>query len=342
DVARLVDNPEVRILGAREVATRLRRWFESTRQHAEKLLQHAEVEVTQAPGGLPAPGTGRLKLSLFERRRDETTPSRAERLRAYINARIKLVAVAGAIKTLRTLSDAMLPTIQDVANVTRCLDAVVDRIGSSSGNASDNCASHAPASTTDEAAHGLAARLSGELHVALSEQQNDLVRRLDEAVRQDWLDARGGLASLVDVEPPSIDELAAAVARHARAIVTDAIIHLDVAGKIVRLAGAPEYQDDIHSWLCGLQPPALDVGGARAFLLASGAATDGTPLQELVERETGGQCSMIAHPDAGLALVCCGEQLSLAGIVRWLAREPGIVEIATQLHTRIDVPWKSI
>ena len=249
----------------------------------------------------------------------------------YLFTKLGIVAVVGVQRMLRTAGDSVMRGLQGISTVTRCIEALADRL-----EVPDSSDQRAPEPTSD-----LNTRLNARVRNWLDERGDELVGRLDESVYETWLKQQGGLAALADIDPELAEALASQLTRQARATVVEAVGQLDLAAEITALATADdEGKALLRAWLEEAQPEVLEVGGARTYLLAAGPHTNPRSLQQLVEEESQGYCTVVPHTDASLGLICCGEQLSLANLASHLVHGQATAEISKRLHTRIDVDWK--
>jgi hypothetical protein len=296
-------------------------------------MQHNEAVLTQLRAAYLAQNSGRKKVVPLAVSSEDPSSPRDDLLLEYLLARLGKIAIASVDRTLRTIGESALQTLQDLASITRRLESLSQRF---------------PGLGVDgvpivESGLDVSTHLSALARKSLVGDRDQLVRRLDELVRQTWLDQRGGLSSLADCDPAMADELTVEVSRHGRATVAGALKQLDFACEIVSLAEVDEGgMERFRAWIEQARPRALEAGGARTFLLTVGSDADPGRLQELIEAETQSHCSVTAHPDAALALTCCGEQLSLANVAGRLIHGRRTAEIARRLHTRIDVDWKAM
>ena len=90
-------------------------------------------------------------------------------------------------------------------------------------------------------------------------------------------------------------------------------------------------------------PQFHDCGGARRFLLAAPANLSPLQLADQLAAKVQQRPTVIANAEDDVLLCCEMEQLSLRRMARAvLGGRYQNVEIASRLHTRIDVPWSPL
>lgn len=330
---RLADRDGVRVRGALWVATQLSGQIETLRGEANGLMQLKEALLAQHRSAYLSAGAPRKKIAFLDSSRENTESSRNDILTAYLLAHLDIIAIQGVQNMLRSIGGQVSAATQELTKSTRCLEALGDRLSASTANAAHRV----------DTGLDINARLNAVARSSLAGRRDELTSQLDVLMREAWLDRRGGLASLCDGDPAVEDELTKEVLRHARATVFDAMKQLDLTGEIVSLAEVDrDGMECLREWLEDICPPALESGGAKTFLLAVGPPSASARVQELIETEMRSHCSVAPNTDSPLAVVCLGEQLSLASVASRLIQGRCTAGIAQRLHTRIDVDWKTM
>lgn len=106
--------------------------------------------------------------------------------------------------------------------------------------------------------------------------------------------------------------------------------------------GASREQDlgDMQAWIDGSTPKLMDCGGAKRMLMVVGDPSEIAPIKQRIERASGDDVTAVACPGSDMLLCCEMERIPLDSIAASLIggrRE--YAELASRLHTRIDVDW---
>jgi hypothetical protein len=87
-------------------------------------------------------------------------------------------------------------------------------------------------------------------------------------------------------------------------------------------------------------PELLEAGGAKRLFLVTPKNVASTALANELSRVTGDNISVIFDSEADVVVCCEAEQLPLDRILtRFIRRRPDCVELASRLHTRVDIDW---
>jgi len=104
--------------------------------------------------------------------------------------------------------------------------------------------------------------------------------------------------------------------------------------------------ESVFSLAAGLQTAQarlMQCGGARRLLLVAPEDLAPEQLVAMVRREAGAAPTLLAIPSEGVLLNYEGQDLALRRVAAAVldGRQP-YVDLASRLHTRIDVPWATL
>ena len=174
-------------------------------------------------------------------------------------------------------------------------------------------------------------------------QSEAMVRRLDREMKDGFFSAKRRLSDLSFADAPLRHDLLAAMRLAARKVLLQCVRDADLAWLRESLSGDSARSLDALLEHCreSAMPRLLpSTGGALRWLLVVPEGLDGARLAEEVQRSWGDRPTVIPG-EWGETLLCCeAERLALARVCgRLLQSRPDCRELASRLHSRLDVNW---
>ena len=98
---------------------------------------------------------------------------------------------------------------------------------------------------------------------------------------------------------------------------------------------------ELHQCLEAAAPNLLATGGgSKRLLLVAPRDADTSCLQEVVERTSGDEATIVRDPHGALQLCYEAEDVGLEGLyARFIRSRPDSQDLASRLHTRVDISW---
>jgi len=104
--------------------------------------------------------------------------------------------------------------------------------------------------------------------------------------------------------------------------------------------GNQQNSSDTQTWIDESTPKLIDCGGAKRMLMVVPDQSDVEPMKRGIEQATGDGVTAIAYPGSSELLCCEMERIPLDNIAAFLINgRREYAELASRLHTRIDVEW---
>ncbi len=166
---------------------------------------------------------------------------------------------------------------------------------------------------------------------------------LDELLEAEFLSPRGGLFSVLSGNVDLRSRMPLVLREKARVFVLEALKEIDFVGPLLEDV-TPE--QDVHS-IDGLvktaQPKITGCGGFRRLLIIAQNRGHNDSLKTATERIAGAEPSLMHDTDPSVTLCHEVEQMPLPLVAHHVIDQQGnVVELASRLHTRIDVDWSPI
>lgn len=105
-------------------------------------------------------------------------------------------------------------------------------------------------------------------------------------------------------------------------------------------AGSEQHNSDIDAWIDEATPKLINCGGGKRMLMLFDEQSDIAAIKRDVEQTTGDSLTAVAGPRQDALLCCEMERVPLDNIAAALINgRREYAELASRLHTRIDVKW---
>ena len=168
----------------------------------------------------------------------------------------------------------------------------------------------------------------------------EMAARLDREFRGSLLAGHGGFLGLLKQGASLRSRLLAELPRAAQTAVARLLSEINVASMLGPADAEPDGQ--LRACLDRAAPRLVECGGAKRLLAVCPDAADTSALGETVKAVSHQMPTIL--PDSGGQLILCYEveRIPLPAVAATLIdHRPDLAEIATRLHTRIDVAWKA-
>jgi serine/threonine protein kinase len=325
----LAESPDVRILGAvrvlkrfltavemlhRDAGERLRSVQARRRDFHEELVGRGSNKYWKAQ-----PGSGTLPAGLTD----------------YAHLALEEVIHEANCAVLSHLRSSAKPCLDELYEFARVMGQISEpfRVAADAGDFSG--------STHDER-DTVQSRVDSAAEIFAAHQQ-ELVDQLDREMQSGFVQAGRRLRDLLKCEGNFRDDLVASMRSHARNVIRRLIENVALARVQAAVAGsgsaslATRLENGVKAVT---REPLESCGGARRLLLAGPDPAVLSPLRERLQQVTGESVTTIQTPEREILLCCEAEQISFESVAtRLLTSQPNCRELASRLHTRIDVDW---
>jgi hypothetical protein len=183
------------------------------------------------------------------------------------------------------------------------------------------------------------------LEEAFARRQWELIEELDRAIETEFFDAQRRLRWVLTRGHDLRSVLVATMRSAARRILLR--VNQDIRQahlrELLAAGGRGALSRALEEWLGAATPKLLSAGGAKRLFLAAPQGLDAAALKRELHQVSGDEAA-VACDARGEATLCYEvEQLSLEGVeAAFLRRRPDCQELASRLHTRIDVDWSIV
>lgn len=203
-----------------------------------------------------------------------------------------------------------------------------------------------------DAPNGPECRQSGGDTPAWSERQRsdgvnlppELIAQMDERWRKEYLDELGGLRGVAERRASLCGPLVDRLRRSARKAVVETLRKTGNTRFLVPLAEASAEASQLLQTLLDKASPRLRTcGGAQSLLLVCPAGATLGPVREAIQRELHQAPSVVFDSDGDVVLCYELEAMSLRRVAaRLIENRRDYAQIASRVHTRVDVAWSSL
>lgn len=330
----LAKTPGVRISGAREAAQRLADHFGNL---LEEIRQYAE----QANQGLAGTETALLSAKQKTRRAwwlpfpsgnaSAQAAAHQQQWAEYLRLRLLLAALQAASRSVQSLRSRALETARDLDDAARRLGQLEAEFPGGEPTPGAEGAER----LADETTGPLCSTISRELRDRLPE----LAIHLDHQFQPRFVEHLDRLRRAAPGDCGSTAALAAALRRAARATVLQSLSQANPLENVLLSATADQQPGGGGGLELG-SPALLDHGGARRLLLATPPGAVDPTQQKQLEQRLGAPLVSMPHATGDVVLCCEAEQIdpvNAAAIL--LGQRRPCLQMASRLHTRIDIAW---
>jgi serine/threonine protein kinase len=176
-----------------------------------------------------------------------------------------------------------------------------------------------------------------------AEHFEEMVEELDRQIQSCFFSAERRLTGLLTANGSECQELIALMRNRAKTIVihcleTSSLLQL---GAVLNEGGNRQVTPQLENLLKAVTPALLSMGGGarRLVLLAPDDAT-GEKLREKLELLAGEKITLVKTSEGEVVLCCEAEDIGFESFAAQLmTSQPECKELASRLHTRVDVRW---
>jgi serine/threonine protein kinase len=321
-----VNDPDVRVRGAQRSAQWLVEHLKTLEAELSERLKTAEDQLAVAvqraapkkSGWRTAPSSSDAPAHAAELDSPEILPYRLRQL-----------ALDGALKCCRTVARQIANLAGRLGELKRELDCLASEF-------------KAPA-TLAEIANGLQDTASSIVE-PLQAQIPDLIRQIDEQFQAAYFTQQGGICCLLKRDTTAEQALLSGLRATTRTVVLNAIKQINISTFFSPTEQTPNSDSaGLHTCLNMATARLLVCGAAKRLLLIAPENANAEAARQAVEQQYHEQPTVVV--DSGGDIVLCqeAEQLSLQAVAAYLANHRDqIPQLASRLHTRIDVQWKPL
>jgi hypothetical protein len=316
-IVQLLDGSRARTRGSLRGAEWLAKRIRDLQEEIQNLQQRIETQRSQLDAAIEAAVPNNTK------NRKAAAPPLDRLLVQFVQLRYFTLAAQGARGLLHALSQPVAATIASVKALRQELMAAADEFEK--------------VVLDDLSESGGWDQTEGVMK-ALRQRGSELIARIDRHTRDDFFAPQGGMLA-------SAGSLRAALPNTLRTAARRALRALQSRGDAVErlLADTPDAQSPVlKDLLKSATPRLLDCGGAKRLLAVLPYGCNPAPLQEALERGFEEQPTVVMDGAEG-ALFCYEvERLQIEHVAAVLLDERAdLAEVASRLHTRNDIEWKS-
>lgn len=325
----LAEHLHGRIAGASGVAERFLGLLEALRNQADQRLQALRAERARAASELSDKGGGRC------RKRQPVLEGLLSDLADYgrlVAEEIVIEAVGRAAGHLRSSAKAWLEKLHE-------LSRLVGQIG---GEFRTKGPAGAPDERQGHACTGHPLCMDSVAH-AFVKLQREMLDQLDRQVQSSFFSSQCRLGDLLGCEKTIRDKLIARMRAAARKIVLSSLAtaareEVETALRASRASGiGPQLDGHLQAVASG---PIKSGGVARRLFLTGPDAAVLAKLRGRLQQAGGEEVTIAASPEPEILLCCEAEELDFETIAaRLMSSQPDCKELASRLHTRIDIDW---
>lgn len=333
-IAGIVDSSPSRVEGAHLASQWIGERLRALEIEADGQFKQQASRVSQLEQSLlEADASPRAKSrGWFGRSRAPQTPVLDDRWLEYVRIRLDQIALRGIGAVARALRAKTSALGDQLADLRRRLYVLAEQFQPvpfwDESEADDDVLSGASADP--------ARQIAGLLHHRLP----DLAAELDRSFQVSVVNRCGGLSKLLENEGDLHAALPARLRAAARSAVYGALQRIDFARLIFRNREGTAGADSFLAWLEAAQPRLSVCGGTRRLLLVCPEGPAGDDLGPLVAEQAGQGISVVRDSDVNLVLCSEMSDLPLARAAAvLLGGRPERAQIASRLHTRVDIAW---
>jgi len=173
--------------------------------------------------------------------------------------------------------------------------------------------------------------------------QREMLDQLDRQVQSSFFSSQCRLGDLLGCEKTIRDKLIARMRAAARKIVLSSLAtaareEVETALRASRASGiGPQLDGHLQAVASG---PIKSGGVARRLFLTGPDAAVLAKLRGRLQQAGGEEVTIAASPEPEILLCCEAEELDFETIAaRLMSSQPDCKELASRLHTRIDIDW---
>jgi serine/threonine protein kinase len=332
----MVDGSDSRVEGGYLAAQWLAERLRAVEAEADLAQKHCVVRLGQMEQSLlesdhveRARSRGWLGLGRAARR----APALDDRWIDYFRLRVEHIVLRSTSALARTLRARVAAVSDELADLRRRLYILADQFKATPFWKETDSGEISLADASSDPHEAVA--------VMLHRRLPDLAVELDRQFRTTLLAQHGGLRRLLADEGSVHGRIPAQLRAAARAAVLEALKHFDLAASF--FPGVEQAQHPVpalSAWLQAAAPRLPACGGGRRLLLVCPEGSGQGSLDRIVQQAAGVTPSVVF--DSDVSLVLCWETQEIAlprAAAALVAGRLDCVQIASRLHTRIDVHW---
>ncbi len=249
-----------------------------------------------------------------------------------VHLRIQKLTLEGVVKLVRTLEASTSAAGDQIKDLQRELGHWAERFQA-------DWRWDESGSSGDGVADDVELYVANQLHSRLGE----LAQNVDDQVQAQYIEPAGGLRTVCQGAEAVRTAMLDALRDAARAEVLAALRDIPIDNALLGTGDAAQQLERLHACVATARPALLDCAGSQRLLavLPEGSAT-GT-LQTALSQFAGPAATLVADKDVDLILCYEQQELSLVHVAaRLIEGRNDYAQIASRLHTRIDVTWTEL
>ncbi len=325
----LAESPHVRVLGTVQVLKRFLTALETLHREASERLRSIQARRRDFHEGLVGRGSNKY------RKAQPGSGNSPAGLTDYAQLALEEVLHEASCAMLSHLRSSAKPCLDELYEFARVMGQISEPFRVASDASDFGGSTHAPSDTVQSSVDSAA-----EIFAA---HQQELVDQLDGEIQSGFFQAGRRLRDLLRCEGNFRDDLVASLRATARNVIRRLIENVAHARVQAAVAGsgsaslATRLENGVKAVT---RQPLESCGGARRLLLAGPDPAVLSPLRERLQQVAGESITTIQTPEREIFLCCEAEQISFESVAtRLLTSQPNCRELASRLHTRIDVDW---
>ncbi|MBN2474240.1 MAG: protein kinase [Pirellulales bacterium] len=334
-VFQLADTSAGRVREAQRAVDWTSEQLRSLRAEADLLLGRIRANIAHVEQCLAALSGGERRrrrrwLAIGRASREKTELER--RWLQYFDLRLNHLVLQAACSLLRSLQGRMLAVGDELKLLIRELNVLAEQFDAST---------LLSAATDVSSSDGPFQRFCSSAAKTLCQRMPELVVQLDEQVYKSFFAEHAGLQAVLQKKIELDGAFSTTLRQAARAVIVRALNQIDAAGLLLADEAAPKEPNGLlDSFLDLAKPPRPGCDGSQRLMLVCPQGAAAASLQEIIRDRAQQQPSVIHDRDSDLVLCYEIQQLSLGAMAADLiAHRPDYAEIASRLHTRIDITW---
>lgn len=325
----LIDTTSTRLSGARQAADWIKAYLESLKEET-----FAELRAREEEAKLYGDTLGELGDDSKSRRRIKRSDLE-ENLLHYARLKLGVLAAKGVCKTIAAMEPLVTAALDELRDFWKDLSRLSETFDALAGGDPED--RHAET-------RGRAAPCAMPLAEVFDAHLPAMLQRLDGAIRADLSARQRGLRQVVNGNAEAHAGLISGMRAAARNVIlqVNREVCLESLGQALKARQDDGARRLLSQWLEAAVPDLRMTGGATRLLVVAPGGVDGSLIARRVHDVLREQVTVSLDPHGELIACCEVEELSLEGITaRFTRRRPDCREMASRLHTRIDVDWRS-
>ena len=331
-IMELVNTSSVRVDGAHHTAKWLADFVKSQEDKAAVLIRPVQAKLLQLREALMEADLSGDPKSMARGKRSAELEAH---LLNYAQSKLDEVVLAGVCKVLSIIESHIAASFDRLCDLWTNLNQIAEEFPVPPGW--DEAGLHGDAVTCTD-------RTLRPLRDVLLDHKSALVRRLDQEMEARFFCVERqngrGFAESINIRKNLVKRLCA----EARKIVTRLIRTINCKNLNDLLVQKPnEGSTLLRKCLKVATPRLLECGGAKRLLVSVSKELDSSRLRDEIRRVSNDEPTVVSVEGGDMILCYEAEQISLESVAsKLIDNRPDYAQMASRLHTRVDINWSSI